>query len=65
MKRHRITGLPTPLNHSDAATKTWVTDDFPTKREVTAGFTMTGPWNIGNNQIYGLNDPVTNKYVDG
>ena len=70
MSGHRLTGLPTPLNNSDAATKKWVTDDFPTKQNVLGGFTMTGSLSLGNNEIYGVNDPVTNKsaannqYVD-
>ena len=33
---------------------------FP-QSEVLDGFTMTSPLNFGNNQIYGVNDPVINK----
>ena len=70
MRGYRLTGLPSPTQDTDAATKKWVKDDFPTKQEVIGGFTMTGSLNLGNNEIYGVNDPITNKsaankqYVD-
>ena len=35
-------------------------DDFPTKQPV-LGFTMTGPLNLGDNGVYGVDDTVTNK----
>ena len=62
MNGHRIIGLPTPPIHdSEAATKKWVTDDFPTKREILYGFTMKGPLSLGNNEIYEVDDPTTDK----
>ena len=70
MRGHRITGLPIPHHNSDVATEKWGTDDFPKKQDVRGGFTMTGPLNVENNEIYGVNDPLTDKsaankqYVD-
>ena len=34
MNGHKLTDLPTPTQASDAATKKWVEDDFPTKTEI-------------------------------
>ena len=44
MDGHKLYGLPTPTQDSDAATKKWVTDDFPTKSDILDGFTMKGPF---------------------
>ena len=70
MSNHRLYGLPTPTHDSDAATKKWVTDDFPTKSDVFNGFTLTGPLSLGGHKIYNVKAPTNNndaankKYVD-
>jgi len=61
MNDHCLTGLPVPTQDSDAATKKWVTDDFPTKQEVLGGFTLIGPLDLENNEIFGVDDPSTDK----
>ena len=70
MAGHKLFGLPTPTQDSDAATKKWVTDDFPTKSEVFNGFTMLGPLDMGGHKIYEVRTPTNDKdaankkYVD-
>ena len=48
-----------------------MTDEFPTKREVLDGFTLSGPLDLSGNEIYGLpdvpntdNSAASKKYVD-
>ena len=70
MAGHRFYGLPTPTQDSDAATKKWVTDDFPTKTDILNGFTMKGPLDMGGHKIYDVREPTNDKdaankkYVD-
>ena len=70
MNGHKLYGLPTPTQDGDAATKKWVTDDFPTKSEVLNGFTMLGPLDMGGHKIYEVRTPTNDKdaankkYVD-
>ena len=70
MAGHKLYGLPTPTQDSDAATKKWVTDDFPTMSEVLNGFTMLGPLDMGGHKIYEVRAPTNDKdaankkYVD-
>ena len=70
MTRHKLYGLPTPTQDSDAATKKWVTDDFPTKSDILDGFTMKGPLDISGHKIYEVctptndKDAANKKYVD-
>ena len=68
MAGHRLHGLPT--QDSDAATKKWVRDDFPTKTDILNGFTMKGPLDMGGHKIYEVRTPTNDKdaankkYVD-
>ena len=70
MAGHKLYGLPTPTQDSDAATKKWVTDDFPTKSDILDGFTMKGPLGMGGHKIYEVRTPTNDKdaankkYVD-
>ena len=70
MAGHKLYGLPTPTQDSEAATKKWVTDDFPTKSDILNGFTMKGPLDMGGHKIYELRAPTNDKdaankkYVD-
>ena len=70
MAGHGLYGLPTPTQDSDAATKKWVTDDFPTKTDILNGFTMKGPLDMGGHKIYDVRTPTNDKdaankkYVD-
>ena len=70
MAGHRLYGLPTLTQDSEAATKKWVTDDFPTKSEILNGFTMKGPLDMGSHKIYEVcaptndKDAANKKYVD-
>ena len=70
MAGHKLYGLPTPTQDSEAATKKWVTDDFPTKTDILNGFTMKGPLDMGGHKIYELRAPTNDKdaankkYVD-
>ena len=61
MNGHRLTGLPHPSSDSEAATKKWVTDDFPTKSDILDGFTMKGPLDMGGHKIYDLRTPTSEK----
>ena len=61
MNGHRLTGLPHPLSDSEAATKKWVTDDFPTKSDILHGFTMQGPLDMGGHKIYEVRTPTNDK----
>ena len=61
MKGHKLYGLPTPTQDSDAATKKWVTDDFPTKNDILDGFTMKGPLDMGGHKIYEVRAPTNDK----
>ena len=67
---HKLYGLPTLTQDSDAATKKWVTDDFPTKTEILNGFTLLGPLDMGGHKIYEVRTPTNDKdaankkYVD-
>ncbi len=63
--------LRTSTTDLSAVTKKWVTDEFPTKREVLGGFTLTGSLDLSGNEIYNLPDvPTTDNsatsktYVD-
>ena len=70
MAGHKLYGLPTPTEDSEAATKKWVTDDFPTKNDILDGFTMLGPLDMGGHKIYDVRTPTNDKdaankkYVD-
>ena len=70
MRGQKLTGLPTPTQVTDAATKKWVTDDFPTKTQVLNGFTLLGPLDMGGHKIYEVRTPTNDKdaankkYVD-
>ena len=70
MSGHKLYGLPTPTQDSDAATKKWVTDDFPTKSDILDGFTMKGPLDMSGHKIYEVRTPTNDKdaankkYVD-
>ena len=70
MAGHKLYGLPTPTQNSEAATKKWVTDDFPTKNDILDGFTMLGPLDMGGHKIYEVRAPTNDKdaankkYVD-
>ena len=70
MAGHKLYGLPTPTQDSEAATKKWVTDDFPTKTDMSNGFTMKGPLDMGGHKIYDVRTPTNDKdaankkYVD-
>ena len=70
MAGHKLYGLPTPTQDSEAATKKSVTDDFPTKSDILNGFTMKGPLDMGGHKIYELRAPTNDKdaankkYVD-
>ena len=70
MAGHKLYGLPTPTQDSEAATKKWVTDDFPTKNDILDGFTMLGPLDMGGHKIYEVRTPTNDKdaankkYVD-
>ena len=70
MAGHKLYGLPTPTQDSDAAMKKWVTDDFPTKTEILNGFTLLGPLDMGGHKIYEVRTPTNDKdaankkYVD-
>ena len=70
MAGHKLYGLPTPTQDSDAATKKWVTDDFPTKSDILDGFTMKGPLDMSGHKIYEVRTPTNDKdaankkYVD-
>ena len=70
MAGHKLYGLPTPTQDSEAATKKWVTADFPTKTDILNGFTMKGPLDMGGHKIYELRAPTNDKdaankkYVD-
>ena len=70
MAGHKLYGLPSPTQDSEAATKKWVTDDFPTKTQILDGFTMKGPLDMGSHKIYGVHSPTNDKdaankkYVD-
>ena len=57
MAGRKLYGLPTPTKDSDAATKKWVTDDFPTKSDILDGFTMKGPLDMGGHKIYEVRTP--------
>ena len=70
MAGHKLYGLPTPTQDSEAATKKWVTDDFPTKTDILNGFTMKGPLDMDGHKIYEVRTPTNDKdatnkkYVD-
>ena len=70
MAGHKLYGIPTPTQDSDATTKKWVTDDFPTKTEILNGFTLLGPLDMGGHKIYEVRTPTNDKdaankkYVD-
>ena len=70
MAGHKLYGLPSPTQDSEAATKKWVTDDFPTKNDILDGFTMLGPLDMGGHKIYDVRTPnndkdaANKKYVD-
>ena len=70
MAGHKLYGLPTLTQDSEASTKKWVTDDFPTKTEILDGFTMLGPLDMGGHKIYEVRtltndkDAANKKYVD-
>ena len=61
MTGHKLYGLPTPTQDSDAATKKWVTDDFPTKSDILDRFTMLGPLDMGGHKIYEVRTPTNDK----
>ncbi len=68
---HEIINLArVPTTDSSAVTKKWVTEEFPTKREVLNGFTLSGPLDLSGYEIYGLpdvpntdNSATSKKYV--
>ena len=70
MAGHKLYGLPTPTQDSEAATKKCVTDDFPTKTDILDGFTMLSPLDMGGHKIYEVRTPTNDKdaankkYVD-
>ena len=69
---HEIINLAhVPTTDNSAVTKKWVTDEFPTKREVLNGFTLSGPLDMSGCEIYGLpdvpntdNSAASKKYVN-
>ena len=69
---HEIINLAhVPTTDNFAVTKKWVTDEFPTKREVLNGFTLSGPLHMSGCEIYGLpdvpntdNSAASTKYVN-
>ncbi len=69
---HEIINLAhVPTTDNSAVMKKWVTDEFPTKREVLDGFTLSGPLDMSGYEIYGLpdvpntdNSAANKKYVN-
>ena len=70
MTGHKLYGLPSPTQDSEAATKKWVIEDFPTKTDILDGFTMKGPLDMGGHKMYEVRTPTNDKdaankkYVD-
>ena len=60
-----ITNLTRVLTtNNSAVTKKWVTNEFPTKREILDGFMLSGPLDLNDNKVYGLPDvPTTENSV--